>query len=406
MKPLLLLLAALGMLGPVAPAQWSTPTAMTGINSTAGDYDPCPTLDGLTLYFASTRAGTYDLFRATRAAPYAQFGNPVLITELSTGSIEGGPCVRFDDCEVFFYTNRPGGGGGYDLWRADRPSPAVPFNPPAPVTELNTTAAEHSPSLTFDGLQIWFYSTRPGGAGGYDIWTATRPNWGSPFGTPTPVTELNTPNADRDPHIAPDGLSIAFSSDRAGGLGGDDLWVATRLTTSAPFGAIVPVPALNHAAVDHASAFSLFQDEVFFTSTRPGGLGSYDLYSARFTGLLGLGIAGPGSSQDLRFSDPASAGRFYFAASSGGSVPGIPIDTRVLPLNFDLLLQLTLGGLPPLLNGYVGVLDADGIAAGRITFIGFPQLVGLRFVTAFLVLDPAAPSGIRTISNAHETLVQ
>ena len=94
------------------------------------------------------------------------------------------------------------------------------------------------------------------------------------------------------------------------------------------------------------------------------------------------------------------------AASSRGSTPGIPIDSRNLPLNFDLIFQLTIGGLPPIMTGYVGVLDQDGIGSGRISFASFPQFVGLRFFTAFVVLDPAAPSAIKTISNAHEVLVQ
>jgi hypothetical protein len=62
--------------------------------------------------------------------------------------------------------------------------------------------------------------------------------------------------------------------------------------------------------------------------------------------------------------------------------------------------------LPPLLNGYSGVLDQDGVAGGSITFAGFPALRGFRFFTAFLVLDALAPMGIRTLSNALETVVQ
>jgi hypothetical protein len=84
--------------------------------------------------------------------------------------------------------------------------------------------------------------------------------------------------------------------------------------------------------------------------------------------------------------------------------PGSRSHTRVLPLNPDVLLRLSIGGLPPILTGYV-VLDQNGIASGRIAFAGFPQFVGLKFFTAFVALDPRATSGIKTISNAHETLV-
>jgi hypothetical protein len=94
------------------------------------------------------------------------------------------------------------------------------------------------------------------------------------------------------------------------------------------------------------------------------------------------------------------------AACAFGSNPGIQLGSRVVPLNVDLMLQLTVGGVPNVLTGFVGQLNNDGIAGGAMTFTGLPQLIGLRYVTAFLVLDPAAPFGIRTISNALDTLVQ
>jgi hypothetical protein len=274
------------------------------------------------------------------------------------------------------------------------------------VTELNSSSPETGPSLTLDGLRIYFASTRPGGAGANDIWTATRPNWSSPFGTPTPVTELNSTGHELEPHVSADGLAIVFSSTRAGGLGDFDLWMATRLDLASPFGTPVHLAALSSSSADNSPAWSLFPDEFFFVSGRPGGPGPGDLYSARFTGLLGTGIVGPGSAQNLRFSDPASPGRVFVAGAALGSSPGIPIDTRVLPLNFDAVLQITVGGLPPILTGYAGALNQDGIGAGKIDFAGFPEFRGLRFFNAFVVLDPAAPSGIRTISNAHEVLVQ
>jgi hypothetical protein len=58
------------------------------------------------------------------------------------------------------------------------------------------------------------------------------------------------------------------------------------------------------------------------------------------------------------------------------------------------------------MTGYVGVLDPNGIGSGSISFANFPQFVGLRFFTGFVVIAPTAPSGIKTISNAHEVLVQ
>jgi hypothetical protein len=275
----------------------------------------------------------------------------------------------------------------------------VPFNTPVPVLELNTTTADTAPSLTLDGLRIYFNRSS-------EIWTATRPNWSSPFGTATLVTELNSPNNDRDPRVSPDNLVIVFASDRPGGTGSTDIYMASRLDTSSPFGTPVQLAPLNSTVLELNPAIGMFPDEIFFMSSRPGGLGGWELYSARFTGVVGLGIAGVGSSQGLRFSDPNSAGKVYLAASALGDTPGIQIGNRNLPLNPDLLLRLSIGGLPPILTGYFGTLDQNGIGSGRIAFQGFPGFTGLKFVTAFVTLDPAAPMGIGTISNAHPTQVQ
>jgi hypothetical protein len=399
-----LLVAVLGLLTPIAPAQWSTPALVTGVNTSALEYSPSPAFSGLALYYTSiTGAANGEIWRATRTTPYGAFGSPVQLTELSSPQEEWAPCTRLDELEIFFTSAR---GGGYDLYRATRMAPTGPFNAPVPVTELNTGSTEYSPSLTLNGLQIYFTSDRPGGSGSTDIWTAMRPDWNSPFGTPVPVTELNTTTVDRDPRISSDNLVMFFTSTRTGGSGSIDLWMASRTSTSSPFGTPVNVTELNSTAIDFTPGIGAWHDELFFSSGRPGGAGGWEIYSTRFTGLLGRGVAGPNSNQELRFSDPSSPGLPYLAASALGSSPGIQFGTRTLPLNADALLGVSIGGVPPVLNGYQGVLDANGLAAGRISFQGFPHLVGLRFVTAFVVLEVTAPFGIKTISNALPTHVQ
>ena len=49
--------------------------------------------------------------------------------------------------------------------------------------------------------------------------------------------EVNTPALDGCPIQSPDGLSLYIASNRPGGRGGLDIWVATRSSTSSPWGA-------------------------------------------------------------------------------------------------------------------------------------------------------------------------
>ena len=86
-----------------------------------------------------------------------------------------------------------------------------------------------------DGAQAWcertgadFYSERAGGAGANDIWTSTRTTVTAPWSTPVAVTALNTSFGEIHPALDLDGLTIYFASNRPGGSGGNDLYMATR----------------------------------------------------------------------------------------------------------------------------------------------------------------------------------
>ena len=70
-----------------------------------------------------------------------------------------------------------------------------------------------------------------------------------------------------------------LTSDRPGTLGGLDLWVSTRATTTDAWS--VPVnlgPVVNTAAMDAGSALSFHGTELYFSSNRADTLGSRDLY--------------------------------------------------------------------------------------------------------------------------------
>ncbi|RKX34846.1 MAG: hypothetical protein DRP64_19735, partial [Verrucomicrobia bacterium] len=51
---------------------------------------------------------------------------------------------------------------------------AQSWREPEPLKQLNTEFDELGPALSADGKHLYFYSNRPGGLGGYDIWVARR----------------------------------------------------------------------------------------------------------------------------------------------------------------------------------------------------------------------------------------
>ena len=152
------------------------------------------------------------------------------------------------------------------------------FDPPTAVGELNSASAEDDPSLTGDLLEVYFESTRAPSAGGGDIWRATREGVGDPFGTPAIVAELSSASQDGTPEVSPDGLTIFLHSDRAGGLGLDDIWMSTRQARADAWSAPIHLGELSSAQVEGAPGFASDLLLAVLASNRPGGTGDYDLW--------------------------------------------------------------------------------------------------------------------------------
>jgi len=144
----------------------------------------------------------------------------------------------------------------------------------------STDYAEVRLTISPDGrTALWFSRDRPGGAGGYDIWMSRRTMTG--WGTAEPVP-FNTPGRDFDPAFSADGRVVYFCSDRPGGMGGDDLYRVA--VTAVGFGAVDSLGAPNSAGNEFAPMLSPDGKTLLFSSDRPGGAGRHDLYVAARTG--------------------------------------------------------------------------------------------------------------------------
>jgi len=96
---------------------------------------------------------------------------------------------------------------------------------PAPVAELNTPAHEGRATLASDEITIIFPTDRAGGQGGIDLWIATRANASAAFGPATNLARVNSVGDDLDPHLTRDGRELYFASNRGGR---SELWLAVR----------------------------------------------------------------------------------------------------------------------------------------------------------------------------------
>ena len=92
--------------------------------------------------------------------------------------------------------------------------------------------------------------------------------------------ELNTPSLDGCPIQSPDGLSFYIASNRPGGRGGLDIWMATRASATAPWGAPVNLGEPVNSAADDFCPTPVLKRGLFFVSRepQPGACGQGDIY--------------------------------------------------------------------------------------------------------------------------------
>ena len=171
-----------------------------------------------------------------RGTPLGQFTFVTKLPNVNTGAIDGAPAISTDGLTLYFASNRSGGLGRNDLYQATRLTVNDPFGDVRPLgPDINCPAVEFFPTISFDGLALYFTSDRTGRQGSFDIYQATRPTVNDPFGDVMNLRGINTAFDDSPGHITPDDLTLYFDSNRRDGEGRRDIYMATRKTLNDPF---------------------------------------------------------------------------------------------------------------------------------------------------------------------------
>jgi serine/threonine protein kinase len=170
-----------------------------------------------------------------------------------------------------------------DLWMRTRSSLNEQWAPEIELQELNTGGDEASPYLSADGLTLIFESDRPGGSGGTDLWISTRLSVSDSWEVPQNMgTNVNSSDADGLAALSADGRSLIFASSRSGGYGLSDLWITERNSNAQSWSQAKNLgPAINTMHRELAPLLSADGLQLFFTSDRPYGQGSADIWSSR-----------------------------------------------------------------------------------------------------------------------------
>jgi hypothetical protein len=209
-----------------------------------------------------------------------EFGNPAPVAELRMpGSYGVSPTVDARQHDIWWISNRPGGLGGSDVWHASRASVSAPWSGIQNVPELNSSGGENSVSVRGDGRVIYFSSTRPGGPVGEKLWQSSR-DPGGPWTPPTLVPGVNLSTYQGGPSVSPDGQELFFSSNGPGSLGLNAIWTSTFNPQTSAWNPPTRIAELDSAFNEYSPALSADGKRLYFTSNRPGGTGGYDIYVA------------------------------------------------------------------------------------------------------------------------------
>jgi Tol biopolymer transport system component len=257
---------------------FDAPVPLPGVNTASTEGVSRLTADELELYFSVNQVGMdANIYSAQRSTISQAFGAPIALTRVNTAANDYDPDVSNDGLMLLFESNRVSGEGVH-LYVSTRTSRVGEFSAPSEVANVNSatvTDNDGQPFVTADGQELWFVSTRAGGLGGNDIYRAV---WnGSSFVNVAAITALSSNVDDYLPTLSADKLTIYLSSTRPGGQGSFDIWTAHRSTISDGFPAPTLVPELNSSAAEYVGWLSPDNCRIYFTSDRAG---TYDIYIA------------------------------------------------------------------------------------------------------------------------------
>ena len=125
---------------------------------------------------------------------------------------------------AMLFSRRQANGTGGNIFVSIEGAPAMPIG-----GGPDSSASDNRPSVTHDGLTLFFDSTRGGGLGGPDIWVTSRESTSDPFGAASNLQALNSGGFDARPSVSWDGTELFFSSGRSGNESpAPDIWRASR----------------------------------------------------------------------------------------------------------------------------------------------------------------------------------
>lgn len=264
-----------------------------GVNSKYDDKNPCITADGRSLIFTTRRPETtnsitdmegdgmyfeniYISSADTASGLFTSASN--VSRSINTDAHDACTSISPDGTQIFIYKNdlssREARGGNVFVSKIA----GGKWRKPEPLGKpVNSSYWEGGACISPDGKRYFFSSEREGGYGNSDIWMAEKLNkeeWGKPVNL---GPNVNTAYDEAGMFLAPDGKTLFFCSNGPRSMGSYDIFrtVFENGQWSVPENLGYPI---NSVAKEGQLTISTDASHAYFSSTRKGGIGESDIY--------------------------------------------------------------------------------------------------------------------------------
>ena len=252
------------------------------VNSKDDDFSPVYARDDFgVIYFTSSRDDATgnkthgatgqsftDIFES-RVDKKGKWSTPVPVESLDSDFEDGTPSFTGDYKEVYFTRCEAGKREkkGCKIMHSVRKGEG--WDPPKDLALLADSAIAAHPSISSDGLTLYFVSDMAGGVGGKDIWYVTRDKVSSAWSKPINAgPDINTIGDEEFPYIRSNGM-LYFASNGHIGMGGLDIFKAVPQSDGSWLVTNMKSP-INSSADDFGITFQNNNEAGIFSSTRKG----------------------------------------------------------------------------------------------------------------------------------------
>ena len=249
--------------------------------------------DGLSLFFSSSRPGgegSLDLWVAKRYTIDDDWDTPRnLGAPVNTPYAEYAPSITEDGLSLYFCSNQGEPSDPVHIWVSTRDRTSNQWKTPTKLgPNVNRFGHHRAPSISGDGLELYVESMLFREEGQFDLWRTTRASEEDPW---EPLEHLgltvDSPWWDGEPSLSPDGLMLFYSHNEYSPqcvMGARNIWLTTRSSREAPWRTPVNLgPTINSGNWAQSACLSHDRSVFYFISDRDNGQGSWDIWEVKLS---------------------------------------------------------------------------------------------------------------------------